>query len=315
MNSKYQIFMKVIELGSFTKAAAELNYSQSAVSQAVKALEEELGTSLLSRIRHQPALTRDGEAYLPYIQSIASGEAALERKRKEMAGLQGGEIRLGAFTSVGRNLLPSLIKGFHEQYPDVSFEILQGEYDSIRAWLENGQVDLGFINLSMAGQLESQAIYQDEMVAVLPPESPLAAKETVSLSDLATEPFIELDEGSHSVAVDAFHERGLEPRHLAKVYDDYTILSMVRQGIGCSIMYAFVLQGLGDGLAVRPIKEHLRRTIALAWNHTDTLALAPRCFLSYLLEHAPALVRKLGFSPAGPESSAARRTPSWNPRG
>ena len=75
MMSKYRVFCTVVELGSFTAAAERLNYSQSAVSQTIKTLEQELGTTLLSRQTHRLQLTRDGESYLPYLQEIAAADS------------------------------------------------------------------------------------------------------------------------------------------------------------------------------------------------------------------------------------------------
>lgn len=107
MISRYGIFVKVIEAGGFTKAAEELGYSQSAVSQTVHALEKELGTTLVVRAREGISLTRDGESYYPYIQAISSAEQNLKQHHLDLMGLEDTTIRIGTFTSVSRNLLPS----------------------------------------------------------------------------------------------------------------------------------------------------------------------------------------------------------------
>lgn len=295
MTSRYDIFLTVVELGSFTKAGAKLHYSQSAISQAVKALEESLETRLLDRGKEPMALTADGQAYLPYFQSIVQAERALERKQDEMRGLLDAHVRLGIFTSVGRNLLPPLLYEFKQRYPSVRFVLSQGEYDSIRNQLLSAQIDLGFLNEQGVGELGFERVYRDRMVAVLSRESPLAAKETVSLTDLAGEPFIELDEGTRSVAVEGFRALGLEPRYACKVYDDYTILSMVRQGLGYSILYSLAVSGADKDVAVRPIKEKLERSIVLAYTNEDTLPLAARRFLAFARFRLPSLVRTLGL--------------------
>lgn len=295
MTSRYDIFLTVVELGSFTKAGAKLHYSQSAISQAVKALEESLETRLLDRGKEPMALTADGQAYLPYFQSIVQAERALERKQDEMRGLLDAHVRLGIFTSVGRNLLPPLLYEFKQRYPSVRFVLSQGEYDSIRSQLLSAQIDLGFLNEQGAGELGFERVYRDRMVAVLSRESPLAAKETVSLTDLAGEPFIELDEGTRSVAVEGFRALGLEPRYACKVYDDYTILSMVRQGLGYSILYSLAVTGADKDVAVRPIKEKLERSIVLAYTNEETLPLAARRFLAFARFRLPSLVRTLGL--------------------
>ena len=110
MLSKYDIFCKVVEHSGFTKAANAIQYSQSAVSQTVKNLEQELGLTLLTRGKEGIHLTADGEAIFPYIQAIANAEDALARRQREMQGLKGSVIRIGTFTSVSRNLLPPMMK-------------------------------------------------------------------------------------------------------------------------------------------------------------------------------------------------------------
>ncbi|MDD7200798.1 MAG: LysR family transcriptional regulator [Sphaerochaetaceae bacterium] len=296
MTSRYDLFLKVVELGSFTKAGATLHYSQSAISQAVKALEERLGTRLLDRSKEPMALTADGQAYLPYFLGIVQAERALERKEDEMRGLLDAHVRLGIFTSVGRTLLPPLLYEFKERYPGVRFDLSQGEYDSIRSQLVSAQIDLGFLNEQGAGELGFERVYRDRMVVVLSRESPLAAKEMVSLKELATEPYIELDEGRRSVAVEGFHALGLEPRYACKVYDDYTILSMVRQGLGYSILYSLAVTGADKDVAVRPITEKLERSIVLAYTNEATLPLAARRFLEFARLRLPSLVRSLGLA-------------------
>ena len=147
MMSKYRVFCTVVELGSFTAAAERLNYSQSAVSQTIKTLEQELGTTLLSRQTHRLQLTRDGENYLPYLQEIAAAEGRLERRKAELSQLQTSELRLGTFTSVSRTYLPPRIQAFSARYPGVCFSMRQGEYDEIAQWLSDGRIDLGFTNM------------------------------------------------------------------------------------------------------------------------------------------------------------------------
>ena len=122
--NRYEVFIKVVECGSFTKAAEVLDYTQSAVSQMVHTLEEELSTVLLLRSKNGITLTADREAYYPYICSINNAHRELEEKYREMQGLGGGKIRIGSFTSVSRNWLPGLMKAFKEKYPDAQIAAL-----------------------------------------------------------------------------------------------------------------------------------------------------------------------------------------------
>ncbi len=168
MISRYGIFCRVVEQGSFTHAAEDLGYSQSAVSQNVRALEQETGVTLLSRRKDGVQLTQDGQEFYPYIQSIFQAEQALERKRQETMGLQNSLIRIGTFTSVSRNLLPTMMKRFKETYPDVRFVLRQGEYTSIPQWIRQGEIDFGFVNEDAVEGMETHLLYEDHMLAALP---------------------------------------------------------------------------------------------------------------------------------------------------
>ena len=282
--NRYEVFVKVVETGNFTRAAEELNYTQSAVSQMVHTLEEELSAVLVYRSKSGVELTADGEAYFPYICSISNAHRELEEKRREMQGLSSGKIRIGTFTSISRNWLPGLMKQFKSRYPDVRFELFQGEYNNIAQWIKEGRVDFGFVHPDAVSGLQMISLYQDEMVAVLPRDHPLARKETVELRELAACPNILLDEGKLSVPLDAYERNQLRPDIQYRVYDDYSILTMVEQNLGVSILYRAVVQDQARSCVLRPIVPSLERTVAVACKNRKTLSIASRCFLEFILE-------------------------------
>lgn len=284
MISRYGVFCQVVEQGSFTRAAAACGYSQSAVSQNVRALEEETGVTLLTRRKDGVQLTADGKSFFPYIQSVYQAEMALEQKRQEMLGLQNSVIRIGTFTSVSRNLLPPLMKAFKAQYPEVQFVLRQGEYTSIPQWLRHGEIDFGFVNQDAVADLSTHLLYEDHMLAVLPQGHPLERQQLLTLEELAQEPMILLDEGEHSVLLTAFHQAGLTPKLAYEVYDDYTILAMIRQGLGISVLYEKVVAGFEAGLSLRKIREAPRRRVALAWKNWETMPYAARRFAEFLMD-------------------------------
>lgn len=281
--NRYEVFITVTECGSFSKAAERLNYTQSAVSQMVHTLEDELSATLLLRSKAGIKLTPDGEQYLPYIRAICSARRELLAKKEEMQGLKGGNIRIGTFTSVSRNVLPRVMKEFKTLYPSVQFELLQGEYTGISNWIAEGRVDFGFVNADHAGDLTVIPLAEDEMRAVLPPRHPLAEKNTVSLTDLAKEPYILLGEGEESVPLRAFRSKNLSPNTQYEVLDDYTIMSMVEQGLGVSLLYRLVLQNVRSGIVSRPLSAPVKRTIALAYKNKKALSAAAQRFIDFIL--------------------------------
>lgn len=282
--NRYEVFVKAMESGSFTRAAEELNYTQSAVSQMIHTLEEELSTTLILRSKGGIELTADGQEYLPYIRSICNAHRELREKYREMQGLQGGIIRIGTFTSVSCNWLPAMMKDFKEVFPSVQFVLQQGEYTNIGKWIKDGSVDFGFINPDAVKGVFSINLQKDEMVAVLPPNHPLIEKEVVSLEELSKEPYILLDEGELSVPLNAFKKKGLKPNIQYKVYDDYSIMSMVEKGLGVSILYSLVLQNHKQNYVIRPLDTSVERTIALAYKNKKTLPVASRYFMNFILE-------------------------------
>lgn len=290
--SRYAIFCRAAELKSFTKAGRELGYSQSAVSQIVKGLEEDFGTKLITRKHGTFELTADGREYLPYFEAIRNAEEALIRRRMEISGMENATISVASFTSVSRELLPELMKRFKESHPGVNFVIKQGEYNSIRTSIEQGEVDFGFISTRFSEGLESYHLYDDELAAVLPAGHPLAKRDTLRMKDLTEDPFILFDEGKdYNTVLEAFREKGLEPKTEYDIYDDYSILGMIRRGFGISVQIKRVVKGFEDGLEVRDIEDAPLRSVSLAWRSRETMPYASREFLDYIIENIGSMVK------------------------
>ena len=168
MASRYQIVCMVVDCGSLKRAADELGYTQSAVSQAVKALERELGTTLIERGKQGVSLTRDGKQYLPYLRQIVTAEVELEGKRQELLGLSSTDIRIATFTNVSRTVLPRVIRDFGALHPGVRFTLKQGDYTRNAQWVHDGVVDFCFTARGFTAGLEKRVVYHDELVALLP---------------------------------------------------------------------------------------------------------------------------------------------------
>lgn len=285
MASRYQIVCMVVDCGSLKGAADELGYTQSAVSQAVKALERELGTTLIERGKQGVSLTRDGKQYLPYLRQIVTAEAELEGKRQELLGLSSTDIRIATFTNVSRTVLPRVIRDFGTLHPGVHFTLKQGDYTRNAQWVHDGVVDFCFTARGFTAGLQKRVVYHDELVALLPATHPLTAKEKVALADLASEPFVLLDEGEQSLVLDAFAAHGLSPRVTSEVTDDYTIMAMVEEGLGVSMLYRRTVEGVRADICVRPIVHAPSRDVVAAWRSWDTMPIATRRFIDYMSSH------------------------------
>jgi DNA-binding transcriptional LysR family regulator len=283
MNS-YYAFIKAIETGSFTKAAEELGYTQSAISQMVHSLEEELSTTLILRSRTGITLTPDGEEFLPFIRNIYNSHRELLEKQKEMKGLQSGLIRIGTFSSVSCHWLPGLMRDFKDQYPAVHFELHQGNYTDISKWINEGSVDFGFVNPKAVSKLTTVPLQEDELLAVLPVDHPLTTHNKVSLQELTNGPYILLDEGEISEPLTIFNQNNFEPNIQYRVHDDYTIMSMIEQGLGISILPKLVLIRCPYNIVTKSIFPCVVRTISLAYKDKRVLPIASRYFIDFIIE-------------------------------
>lgn len=283
--NRYIALQKIIELGSFTKAAAALGYTQSAISQMIASLEEELSIKLLHRSRLGVKLTPEGADLYPFVQRAVLQYQALQEKANEIKGLETGIIRIGTVSSITCHWMPQLIRGFSALYPNVQFMLHQGDYSSIQEWIKIGAVDFGFITPPSVSGLEMVAIKDGAMLAVLPQQHPLAARAAVKLEELAKEPFILLEEGRFSEPLAVFHAQNLQPNIKYTIYDDYAIMAMVEAGLGVSILAELVLLRHNYRIVTLPIDPPAFRTLAIGFKDKDSLPIAGKYFIEYLREN------------------------------
>ena len=174
--NRYLALQKIIELGSFTKAADALGFTQSSVSQMIASLESELSVRLLTRSRHGIKLTTEGAELYPFIERTIYSYQAMLEKAKEIRGLETGIIRVGTISSITCHWMPQLIKGFKSQYPHVQFLFHQGDYTLIPEWIRTGAIDFGFVNPHAVTHLKTEIVKDGEMLAVLPKNHPLTGQ-------------------------------------------------------------------------------------------------------------------------------------------
>lgn len=280
--NRYIALQKIIELGSFTKAAQALGYTQSSISQMIASLENELSMKLLRRSRTGVRLTPEGMELYPFIERTILQYRAMQEKANEIKGLETGILRVGTISSITCHWMPMLIREFQKLYPNVRFLFHQGDYSSIQEWIKTGAVDFGFVTPPAATELETIPIKEGEMLAILPVSHPLAAQGSIRLQDIADEPFILLEEGHYSEPVNAFHAAGLEPNIKYTVHDDYAIMTMVEAGLGVSILAELMLRRTGFDIVRLPVDPPIYRHLAIAYKERDSLPIASKYFIDYL---------------------------------
>ena len=277
---KYLAFVRTVECGSFTRAAEMLHYSQSGISRMIRDLEDECRMTLLERSRSGLRLTAEGARLLPYAKELCACYRAFQEQVDGLNGLQTGLIRIGTFSSVATHWLPRMIRAFQKDHPNIDYELLLGDYTEIEAWIAEGRVDCGFLRLPTRHPFETIPLAQDELMAVLPEDHPLAGAERVPLAALCEEPFLLLEKGGKAEIAEVFARRGLTPRVRFTTWDDYAIMSMVESGLGVSILPELILRRIPYRIVARGLDVPAYRRIGVALG--DHPSLAVRRFLDYL---------------------------------
>lgn len=287
--NKYEAFLKAAELGSLTRAAAELGVTQSAVSHMIGALEEELGFSLLKRGRSGARATAEGERVLPAIRGMLNSREQLEQTAAAIRGLDCGTVRIGTFTSVAVHWLPGMIKRFQADYPNVELKLMNGDYHDVEQWLADGSCDLGFIALPTKQRGKVTALLEDRLLAVVPKEHRLASLPRFPIKEVEHEPFISLLETSDHDARRALDAAGVTPNIRYTTKDDYAIIAMVEQGLGVSIMPELLLSGRNDNVRIMELTPPASRVIGLCLPDADRAGPATtrfaQCVSDWVREH------------------------------
>lgn len=243
-NFRLKVFRAVADALSFRKAGEMLHLSQPAVSQQVRALEEELGVRLFDRgggDRHgnQISLTEAGRILLDFAKRSAvillEAERALAVLNREVAG----ELKLGASTTVAQYLLPRILGAFMKQYPQVHISMISGNTEHIVEAVAEGTVALGIIEgPALRRDLKTETMAPDELVLIVSPIHEWAHRKTaISINELTTVPLLmrERGSGSRRVVERALKTAGLPQRQLRIVMElDSTeaIISGVEAGLG-----------------------------------------------------------------------------------
>lgn len=279
---KYRAFLKTVELGSFTKAAQELGYTQSRISHIINELEKEWGVALLERGRSGVSITSDGLKLLPHIKSVCGENELLLTRVDELHNLQTGIIRIGTVSSVATHWLPNIIRAFQADYPKIEFELLLGDYTEIERWILDGRVDCGFLRLPAADHLDSLFIEQDRLLAVLPEGHPLAERDVFPLGALERYPFMLLEKGAQAEISAIFAQHKLTPNVMFTTWDDYAVMSMVEKGLGISILPELILKRIPYRIVAKELEVPAYRKIGVAMKDRRALPVAVTRFLEYL---------------------------------
>src|SRR5437588_1711573 len=189
--TQLEFFLKVVEEGSFSKAAERVYRTQPAVSLAIRRLEEEVGASLLDRSQKSPTLTDVGRVVYEYARRIVALRDQARGAVAEVRALQRGRVRIGANESTSLYLLPDLILRFREQHPNIRVEIFRHPSERLPREIIDHNVDFALMAYEpQDSALEGFPVLDDELILITPPEHTLARRDSVGVEELGAESFL-----------------------------------------------------------------------------------------------------------------------------
>ena len=279
---KFIAYLRTVETGSITQTAAELGYTQSAVSKMIADLESEWQVRLLNRGRGGIEPTSEGVTLLPVIRAVVKDYNDLGFAVSELHGVRSGLLRIGCFTSLGTSVLPNILKQFHEKYPNIRIQLMGGEYEEIAGWLRRGTVDCGFLALP-AAEFDTTFLMRDFFVAIVPEGHPMANEPVFPVSRLPMENFIKLNE-TPDQEVDGFLASLPEkPRATYEATSDFALLAMVESGLGVSVVHDLILHPRHYRVVRLPLDVTQTRDVGIAVRKDTPPSSLTKLFLAHVL--------------------------------
>jgi len=292
-----EVFCKVVELESFSKAAEAVYLVQASVSERVASLEKKIGIRLLDRLGRKVVPTAAGELLYKHAVLLLEMRQTAQSEIEKFLGLEQGEISMGGSTIPGEYILPDLISRFSKKYPHLSVKLTIADSSEIEKQVLEGKLEIGVIgSKSQQPNLLCQQLWEDELVLAVPAGHPWARRKAVSLKELQAVPFILREEGSGTLKIiEAYlRESGAGDTGTLQVAARFGTSTAVKEGIksglGLSILSARAIDtevkaGLLKALKVRDLA--LSRNFFLIRNKLRIASPSCQAMHDFLLSEKP----------------------------
>ena len=291
-SKKLEALLMSADLGSFTKAAEVLGYTQSGLTHMMNSLEREVGVTLLERGRHGVRLTEAGERVAPAIREFLRSSAELDSIMSQLSASRSETIHVAAYASLAMHWLPAIIQQFRTENPNVDVDIRMADHvDAPYLLLSQGKMDVIFVSRQEPGPYEWIHLKDDPMYAVLPRDYPIDPDSTFPLQRFEGQDFLMPAQGFDKDISRIFDRENVHPNIRPTVVDDATVVSMVEHGLGVSMMTELTLKGRTDRVLALPVEPAASRELGIA---VRSLADAPamlRAFISCTQRMLPDLSR------------------------
>ncbi|MCX7912999.1 MAG: selenium metabolism-associated LysR family transcriptional regulator [Thermodesulfovibrionales bacterium] len=292
---KLKVFCTVAETKSFSKTSEIVHLTQPAVSLQIQALEEYYETKLFDRTSNTITLSPAGEVLYKYAKYILALYSAAEKEIGKITGHTKGNVVVGASTTIGNFILPSVILDFKKQYTKIKINVHIENTKKIMDLLNTGAIEFGLVEGEMSKyKVTLEPIIEDELFVIVPPIHPWAKKKIISISELTKEPFIFREEGSgtRQITEKFFSSRGLKIRDLnisLTLGSTESIKEAIENGLGVSILSKWVVRKevkCGNLVTVGIKEGRITRNFYLVMNKNAIISHSVTEFLSFIKSYS-----------------------------
>lgn len=261
--SKYEAFAKVAETGSITKAAKLLEYSQPGISHMIRALENELGFSLLKRSGGKFVPTENGARILHHCYQILKDENDLKKEAQAINGLMTGSITIGVFNSMIIDFIPDVVAYFSNIYPSIDISIQERDIDDMDSYLTGGQLDLAFMNDSVPNGFTFIPLLKDPVGVIMHKDHPFAQYDKIDSKMLNGVNFIMPSSGSYDIMDAIVKKEVFRPSVKCYVNSDSASVSLVSRNIGIAVISSLQKRLLTEDVIYKEFDGDFYRTLGI----------------------------------------------------
>jgi len=288
------IFCKVVELGSFSKAGEATYLTQPTISEHIKSLEDHLDARLLDRMGREVIPTKAGEILYRYAKKILELRVEAKQVLENFSGKISGDITIGGSNIPGEYVLPYLLGKFKDNYPNISICLMIGDTKEIIDQVINNRIEMGIVGAKIQDRrLQYSEFIKDELILVVPSSHPWKSKTSVKPEELKDQPYISRERGSGTrITIEkAFHDSGINLNTL-KVIAEMGSTEAIRQGIKAGIGISILSRrAVDDELKLGVLKEirvkglKLIRHFYIVFHKSRTRSPLLDAFIGFLMEN------------------------------
>lgn len=279
---KLRILLEAIELGSLSKAGESLGYTQSALTQMMRSLEDEIGFPLLNKSPRGVEPTREALILLPAMRQMLNDEQILLQEVSEIQGLHSGSIRVGSFTSTSIRWLPKVLRYFQENYPDITFDINECSQEEMLQGVIDGTLDIALMSDPETDAIDFIPILDEPVYVVFSKDHDLSAYDRVPMAELKKHPIIL--ESFDRVTYKIFDQAGFAPDSRYYSKDVVAILSMVQEGLGIAVLPELIVDQFPGDYDYRMLDPEVYRTLGIGVRNRKACGPLARFLIRYIKE-------------------------------